>query len=315
MLRYLFAGLLAFIGLTFTAGAKAATTDSKSVKTVKLFNIGNSFSQNATLYLKDIVAAAGHKLVHRAGVIGGSSMQVHWDKAQLHEREPDNKAGLYSTGKGLKEELAGEKWDYVTIQQASIKSHDIKNYRPYARQLYDYIKQHAPDAEVILHETWEYRVDDPRFSVKDPLPGEPKTKDEMYRGLSSSYREIASELGVRIIPTGDAFHIADNDPRWAYQVDKMFDFKAAKQPALPDQTHSLHVGWRWSKPKDSTAPAQLKTDGHHANTAGCYLGACVFFETLYKESVVGNKFVPKGVDAEFARYLQETAHQAVAAVK
>ena len=48
-------------------------------------------------------------------------------------------------------------------------------------------------------------------------------------------------------------------------------------------------------------------DGHHANVAGEYLGACVFYEFLYGDSVVGNPFVPKGLDANFARFLQETA--------
>jgi hypothetical protein len=52
-------------------------------------------------------------------------------------------------------------------------------------------------------------------------------------------------------------------------------------------------------------------DGHHANAAGEYLGACVFYETLFHENVVGNAFVPPGIDAEYAGFLQKTAHVAV----
>lgn len=282
-------------------------------KTVRLLTIGNSFSANATRNLNDLAKAGGHTLIHTPLVIGGASFQVHADKARLHEAKPQDKAGLYSGGKGLKENLAAQPWDYVTIQQASIKSHDFSTYQPNAGWLRDYVAKHAPKATLLVHETWEYRKDDPRFAVKEPKPGEPKTQDEMYQGLRASYDKIAAEFGARIIPTGDAFHLADTDEKWGYRVDsKPFDPKTAKQPELPDQTHSLHVGWRWAKSKDGKKTT-LGMDGHHANVAGEYLGACVWYEVLFGESAVGNTFVPKGVDPEYARFLQETAHKAVQA--
>ena len=52
-------------------------------------------------------------------------------------------------------------------------------------------------------------------------------------------------------------------------------------------------------------------DGHHASTAGQYLGTCVFYEMLFGDSVEGNPFVPPGLDPAYARFLQEMAHQAV----
>ncbi len=51
-------------------------------------------------------------------------------------------------------------------------------------------------------------------------------------------------------------------------------------------------------------------DGHHANLAGEYLGACVWFECLFGESPVGNKFIPDGLDPQYAALLQSVAHQA-----
>jgi hypothetical protein len=56
-------------------------------------------------------------------------------------------------------------------------------------------------------------------------------------------------------------------------------------------------------------------DGHHANSAGEYLGGLVFYEFLYGTSAVGNRFRPEGIDAEYARFLQETAHRAVERAK
>ncbi len=278
-------------------------------KTVKLLTIGNSFSANATHYLGDLAKAGGHSLIHQPLVIGGASFQVHAEKAQRHEADPKDKAGVYTSGRGLKENLELQKWDYVTIQQASIQSHDFATYQPSAGWLSDYVTKHAPQAKLLVHETWEYRKDDSRFTKPSDKPGEPKTQEEMYTGLRSAYDKIAAAFGARIIPTGDAFHLADTDPNWAYQTDTAFDPKAAKQPALPNQAHSLHVGWQWKKQKDGKTT--LGMDGHHANMAGEYLGACVWYEVLFGESAVGNTFVPKGLDPKDARFLQETAHRAV----
>lgn len=302
-MRRVFLLLAAVVGLAFTPRGMAAEP-----KTVRLVTVGNSFSQDATRHLNSLVKAAGHTLEHRALSIGGASMQVHWDKAQLFEKDASDVKGLYGK-KSLKQELAGEPWDFVTIQQASIKSHDLTSYRPYAKQLYDLIKGAAPKAEILLHQTWAYRADDPRFLKPSKTAGEPATQKAMYEGLTNAYQTIATELGVRMIPVGDAFYLADSDPKWGFKVDSTFDKAAAKAPALPDQSRSLHVGYRWGKAKDGAA--SLGMDGHHASVAGQYLGACVFFETLFGESAVGNTYVPKELDREYARFLQETAHRTV----
>lgn len=293
------------LGSFFHAAAHAE--EAVKGKTVRLLTVGNSFSHNATHYLGDLAKAGGDTLILREDIVGGASMELHWSKAQAFEKDPKAKLGRYSNGKSLQEELTSEKWDVVTFQQASILSHNIATYRPFAKQLSDYIKTHAPGATLMLHETWAYRIDDPRFSVKEPKTGEPKTQDEMYQGLASAYATIAKELGLRVIPVGDAFYLADRDPQWGYKVSTVpFDRKLAKQGELPDQTHSLHVGYVWKTVKGKT---QLSMDGHHANMAGEYLGACVWYEVLFGKSVENNSFVPKGLDAEYAKFLRATAHR------
>lgn len=275
-------------------------------KTVRLLTIGNSFSANATKYLKDLAKAGQHTLIHNSLVIGGSSFQVHADKTKA-----EGKARLYTNGKDLVSNLTADQWDYVTIQQASIKSHDFGTYQPHADFLRDLITKHAPQAKLLIHQTWAYRVDDPRFAVKEPKPREPKTQEEMYRSLTAAYDKLATEFGAKIIPVGDAFFQADSDAKWGFKLDpKPYDAKTAKQPELPLQTHSLHVGWAWKKSKDGKKTV-LSMDGHHANLAGEYLGACVWYEVLFGESPVGLSFIPKGLDTEYAAFLQRTAHQAV----
>lgn len=281
-------------------------------KTVKLLCVGNSFSGNATTYLDDIVKAAGHKLVLRSASIGGGSMKQHWERVELTEKEPTNEKALYN-GKSLKQILESDTFDFVTIQQYSFISHDITTYRPYAKNLFEFIKKYQPKAEVLVHQTWAYRCDDPRFTKKDPAkpakPGEPESYQAMYEGLTKSYDTIAAELGVRIIPSGDAFNMADTDPAWGFKPDPAFDPKKLEFPASPNEKHSLHGGHYWNNSKDGKH--SIGYDGHHAGIAGQYLAACAFFEMLYGESVVGNSYAPKGINADDAKYLQQTAHKAV----
>ena len=296
---------LAIALLIATVLTSAGQLSAAEPKTIRLLTVGNSFSANAMEYLDELVEAGGHRLVLKQATIGGATMQRHLDHLAAHAKDP--KSGLYSGGKSLDDLLGAEPWDYITMQQASINSHDVANYRPSARQLHDYLRKRAPNAEIVFHETWAYRADDPRFQATEPKPGEPRTQREMYEGLRSAYETIGKELGMRLVPVGDAFIKADEDPTWGYKVGPR---PKLPFPALPAQPHSLHVGWKWTESRGKQTPG---IDGHHASAAGKYLAGCVFYEFLFDESPVGLKFAPPQIDAEYARFLQETAHTAVVA--
>lgn len=304
---------LATINLMHAADDKPAVPKTTPKKTVRLTAIGNSFSNNATEYLDDIAAADGNLLIFKTASVGGSPLQLHADRAELHEKDPADAKGTYTAGRGLREILTESKPEFVTIQQASIKSHDLSTYQPYATKLRDYVKKYAPQAELLIHETWAYRADDPRFSFTKPKEGEPKTQQEMYDMLSNSYRAVAKELGIRIIPVGDAFIAADTDSKFGFVADKSFDPKTAKHPELPNQKYSLHVGRSWKKGDSGTYG--LGMDGHHASTAGKYLAACVWYEMLFDTTCVGNSFKPAGLDPDHLKFLQQTAHDTVAKIK
>ena len=77
-------------------------------------------------------------------------------------------------------------------------------------------------------------------------------------------------------------------------------------------SRSSNTAWTvysWGKSKDGQPCLNL--DGHHANAAGEYLGAAVWFEVLLGQSVVGNAFVPNGLTAEDVAILQRIAHATV----
>ena len=290
----------AFAGLALLAAAPARAADAPAApaaKHVRLLAIGNSFSQNASHYLPKIVEAAGDQLTFKTISIGGCPMEKHWKNADAFEHgSTDPLAQAWKV-------LSAEKWDFVTIQQYSMHSFKIETFRPFAKQLCDYIKSKAPGAEVLVHETWAYRPDDPLFKKGF-------TQQDMYWGVRTSYETIAAEIGCRVIPVGDAFENARRDPAWGGVFpDPKFDYKKPVFPNLPDQTHSLNRGYAWAAGKDGKK--NLGMDGHHAGTAGEYLAGAVWFEFLFGHSVVGNTFLPPGLEAADAAILQRIAHQTV----
>lgn len=277
-------------------------------KHVRLLAVGNSFTRNATRYLPEVVEAAGHRLTMHRLIIGGSPLELHAQMALTFEADRDDPEGHYDSGQSLQQTLLADRWDYVTIQQLSRKSHDLASYQPHAQQLAEIVHRYAPQAELLVHQTWAYREDDPRFGKEGAEPGEPATRSAMHRGLSEAYRQIAAELGARRIPVGDAFDVADSDARFGFAVDATFDPATATHPQLPDQSRSLHVGYRWRQAEDQW---RLEMDGHHANVAGEYLGACVWLAAVFGESPVGNRFVPEQLDPQYARFLQQAAQRVV----
>ena len=282
-------------------------------KSLKVLAVGNSFSANALRYFGDIVKASGDKVLAMNAMIGGCDFERHMRHADAFEANPKDPEGSpYPGKKSLKELLMAQKWDCVTIQQASPKSFRPETYHPHADRLIAYNKKYAPQAEIVIHETWAYRDDHRWFAEHDKNPEQPVSRDVMYRGVRAAYDGLAKDTGFRVIPCGDAMELARLDPAWGKFVpDASFDPKTASYPALPaKEKRSLQLGYSWKKDAKTDA-FTLGKDGFHANTQGEYLLGCVWFEFFFKESAVGNAFVPKGVSKEDASILQRVAHRAV----
>jgi len=276
-------------------------------KTVKILAIGNSFSNNALHYFRDIVLASSNQVVTAHAMIGGCDFERHMRHVDAFEANPEDPAGHpYPGKKSLKALLTQERWEYVTIQQVSHKSFKPETFQPHADRLIAYIRKHAPQAEIVVHQTWAYRDDHPFWGLKD------FNTDVMYRGLRAAYDGFAKEKGFRLIPSGDAMEAARRDPAWGKFIpDPTFDPKTAVYPALPkNEKRSLHGGYNWRKDA-KTGKFTLGWDKFHANPPGEYLLGCVWFEFFFGQSVVGNSFLPKGVVAADAATLQRIAHSVV----
>jgi hypothetical protein len=275
--------------------------------TVRLFLIGNSFSGNAARYLPQLAGDGQHTLIIGRAEVGGCSLERHWNAYAAAEKNPDSAEGKFYSGKTLRQLLGTGKWDVVTLQQYSLLSPDIETYRPFALQLRDALKGMQPDAEVVLHQTWAYRTDAKNFGFVDQKANQrARNQRQMWGKSRLAYHGIADELGLRVIPSGDALWRVDSDQKWGYKPDTTFDFKNAAYPALPDQTHSLHVGYSWNKEKTAIA-----ADYNHAGAAGCYLAGLVWYGFLFNESPEKLTFRPAEVPADFAAHLRRVAWQIV----
>ena len=178
--RYAAALAVAVYSLALTQSVHAQASTSIEKKSLKILGIGNSFLKNATSMLPGIVKDFGHELILGVAAPGGRTIQNHYEAALLGEANPEDlKAKLYEYNKQkmiLKEMLTAEKWDYVTIQQSSPNSFKIDTYRPYAQNLYDYIKKYTPQAEVVFHQTWAWRPDNTSSALASTATSTVKTR-------------------------------------------------------------------------------------------------------------------------------------------
>jgi hypothetical protein len=254
--------------------------------------------------LPQLAKAGGHELVFGTAQTGGCSLERHWKAAEAELVNPgSNEAKIYG-GKSLTEIISKGKWDVVTMQQYSLLSSDIETYRPFAQKLHAHLQTLQPGAEIVVHQTWAYRSDASRFG-QVAAEKHASSQREMWERSRAAYRRIAGDLAVRVIPVGDAFWRVDSDPKWGYKPDAIYDLKNPMFPMLPEQTNSLHVGYRWSADK------KLTKDANHANVAGQYLGGLVWYGFLFHESPENLTFVPAGLSPEFAAHLRQVAWQVV----
>lgn len=294
----------------------AGINSSLAADTLKVLTIGNSFANNATTFLEEIARAEGKSILIGRANLGGASFERHMKAVQAFDADPASKeANPYPSNftperkesdkkYSLKGLLEAERWDLVTIQQVSNLSYQYETFEPFAGALIDYIRKYAPQAEILIHQTWAYREDYPGF--KGEL-----TQEKMHQGLVDAYRNLAEKYNLRIIPVGTAFQLARKSDRWKFVFPEPgFDYQNPKQGVLPLQRGSLNKGWGWGKNKE-TGESGFSLDFKHANVAGKYLGGEVWYEALFGPRVGTAPYVPEGLDPTDAADLRALAQAAI----
>lgn len=272
---------------------------------MNILTIGNSFTDSLALYFPAAVQSARCDLHFERANFGGCELARHWSYIEAEER--DVRCRIYQGGRKLRSILELRAWDVVTIQQASHDSWRPETFQPWAGNIIAYVKKHAPQAEVVIQQTWAYRADHPQL-----LPGSEWgiSQDEMYERLTANYTKLARDYKLRIIPSGYAVQLTrrNSERKFANYDPALIDTLA--WPDLPPQAGDVVGQCSWRKNPD-TGELYLNRDLIHLNPRGQYLQACVWFAMLYGKKVSEIRLVPAELANSDVKFLQETAQQAV----
>ena len=174
---------------------------------IKILSIGNSYSTDATRYVYGIARADGVAMKVVNLYIGGCSLARHYRNmlgdAAAYDFEIN---GITATGVkiSIKDALLSDDWDYVTLQQASLLSTNYETYQPYLDRIAATVRELAPKAKLLIHQTWGYREGSPRLEKLKVA-----THAEMFAGAKKAYFMAAEDICADgILPSGDAICLA-----------------------------------------------------------------------------------------------------------
>jgi hypothetical protein len=262
--------------------------------TLRILAIGNSFSDDATQYLPDLLEAAGiHNVILGRLYIGGCTLERHCREFETKGHEyvyMKSTKNKWETVKRHKEGsfmdgLGDEPWDIITVQQGSPKSGRWESYDPALGKLIGIVRANCsnPKAAIVWHQTWAYASTYTNRNFANYAFDQQYMFDSIQLCVDKARKEFNIPV---VIPSGPAV-----------QMLRGSSLKTEKE---------------------------LTRDGFHMDYKyGRYLTACVWFETLIKptlgKSVMGNAFRNAGtgneVTAAEAKLMQKTAVKAVKKVK
>ena len=274
------------------------------VKELKVLTIGNSFTWSLKPFFPKVAEAGGVKLKLAFANLGGCSFERHWKNFVKSEKDPSFKP--YAK-KSMQEILTEDKWDIVTIQQASPLSWRAESYQPFADNLIAAVRKLAPTAEIVIQETWSYNAAHPVLNPGKRSWGVDQTS--MYEKLNAAYHELAKKHDLRVIPTGDAVQLvrkAMGDKLVACDPE---DYSKMEKPNAP-KTTDIVGSFRWGKDR-KTGEEKLLMDYIHLNARGQYLQALVWYAELFGGDPETIAFVPKGISADEAALFKKCAKEAV----
>lgn len=179
----------------------------------KVLTIGNSFSENVSAYATEIAAAQGYDLLFGYLKYPSSTIEQHIRNAernsQVYKFEYTGSMGRVTVKDGvssfasIKDALTFTDWDIIVLQEGSTSSVDFNNYLNIGK-LVEYVRSFAPDAEIMLHETWSWGI------WGDLDDADTANDHEKCYGIIANYI-LASEIlceGATVIHSGMAIESA-----------------------------------------------------------------------------------------------------------
>ena len=273
--------------------------------------IGNSFSICVGKFLPQMVRCfPGNHLKLTSCYIGGCSFETHWNNIVEAEKNSEFKPYRITVwdSSTLKKPvfpgnvnalLKTEKYDIVTIQQASCLSVDYAAYQPFADDLIKVVKKYQPQAEIIIQQTWSYRADAPFFRETGI------DNSEMYSRLEKAYHQLAKDYKLRMIPTGFAVQTARKLSPVKFENYDWEMLDSLQWPDLPRQAGDVVGNFRWRKNREGEMV--IYRDTNHLNMRGEYLQAALWCGFLYEIDPEKITYVAPQIGKSDAAFLRKCA--------
>ncbi len=198
---------------------------------MNLLMIGNSFSSDATYYVKKIADSAGADLKVVNLYIGGCSLKTHAENiennAPLYRYEIN---GIYTDKYvSVADTLKEENWDIVTVQQQSGHTGVYDSYGEYFKTVLNCIKENAGGAQIYFFQTWAYEID----STHENFCFYDNDQEKMHEAIVKTVKTVCKENGdLPIIPAGEVINTVRKHP--------LFDYKNGGQSLCRDGFH-MHL--------------------------------------------------------------------------
>ena len=176
--------------------AEMKTAVPKTVK--KVLVIGDSYSADATAYLNQISDGK----IDAEVLVNDTDFAGHWNNIK-------NSAAVYSKNGtenvSVNNAIASDEWDVVVLQENPLKAADDNaTFQPELGNIMNFVRQNAPGAQIMLHETWEFKSEYIENNYPDLVDGE-----AMWTIVKENYTNAAGSSVI--IPVGTAIRNLIND--------------------------------------------------------------------------------------------------------
>lgn len=240
---------------------------------IKLLSIGNSFSCNAHTYLHRVLESAGIVNITYNLYIGGCSLEQHFNNINSKEKPYVFYTNAIKEKDGdkmvsLMDGLTYDKYDIITLQQASHFSGQKETYEPYLGELIKLVKKYQPQAKIYFYETWAYEIDSkhPCYHFYN------NNQDIMHKGILDAINYVVNTYHLPLIKAGELINECRNETPFNY-----------KNGGL-----TLNI-----------------EDGFHLNNYGCYLVALLWSKVMFNVNPNEVKYEPNEIEKQYIKYIKD----------
>ena len=189
------------------AGIAYRISSKFKIRPFKILGVGNSWTNNATAFLGNILSSLGVKVEIGVSYAGGASIQSYWNNIESNAAAYQFRK--WKEGKGwiepdenstYKDILLADDWDIITHQQQSGNGGNYSSFQPYLHNIINWEKGLVKVMPLFfMHATWAY-PNGYDYEQFETLYG--SNTDTMYNAILDAYNQAMVDEGItNIMPS------------------------------------------------------------------------------------------------------------------